>query len=134
MENHMNSRSTCCGDRHRKKNSGSFWGTILIIIGLFWILKEYGWHIGLPGWDAFRHAMIGFVNIFHVNAWSVSLPVILLIIGVLLLIGRRLIGTLLIIFAILFLLPHLIVPGILAILFFPVLLIVLGIIVLTRLL
>ena len=132
MENHQYRQ-----DKHpqrERKSSGSLLGTVLIIIGLLWILKEFGWHIGLPGWHAVREGATNFFNIFHVGAITITWPVILLIVGILLLAGRRLIGTLLIIVAVLFLLPHFIIPGILTILFFPVILLVVGIILIIRIL
>ncbi|HKJ43934.1 MAG TPA: hypothetical protein VKA27_17685 [Sunxiuqinia sp.] len=122
----------CCRER---RTGGSFWGIVLLVIGLLWILKETGWHVGLPGWDAVSHAAGSFLNIFHVAAFAITWPVILLIVGVLLLIGRRLVGTVLVLLALFLFLPHLfIIPGILAVIFFPVLLIVLGIIIISRLL
>lgn len=132
MENHHHKQEFTHG-RERKSN-GSFLGIILVVIGILWILKEIGWHIGLPGWHAVREASSNLLNIFHVGAFTITWPVILLLVGVLLIAGRRLIGTLLIILAVLFLLPHLVIPGILAILFLPVILIVLGIILISRIL
>lgn len=121
---------------HRERRSGpSFLGIVLLVVGLLWILKEIGWHIGLPGWDAVNHAAGSFLNIFHVAAVAITWPVILLIVGILLLIGRRLVGTVLVLLALFLFLPHLmIIPGILAVIFFPVILIVLGIIIISRLL
>ena len=122
-------------DYRERSSGGSFLGIVLLIIGLLWILKEIGWHIGLPGWDSVQYATGSFLNIFHVAAWSITWPVIILIVGFILLIGRRLIGTILVLLALFLFLPHLIIiPGILAIVFFPVLLIVLGIILISRLL
>ena len=118
---------------NEKKSGGSFLGTILIVIGLLWILKEVGWHLSLPGWHAIQHSASSFLNIFHVAAWSVTWPLVLLIVGVLLVLGRRFIGALLIVGALFLFLPHFIIPGILVILFFPVLLVVLGIILISKL-
>ena len=132
MENHHYKQ-----DHNRdceRKSSGSFLGTVLIIIGVLWVLKEIGWHIGLPGWHAVHHAATNFFNIFQVGAIAITWPVILLVVGVILLAGRRLIGTLLIVLAVVFLLPHLIIPGILAIIFLPVLLVIVGIILISKIL
>ena len=134
MERQQNSRSYCSQSDPDKRRGGSFLGTILIIIGLLWILKEFGWQLGFPAVESVRHAIAGVFAIFRVHAWTFALPVLLLIAGVLLVAGHRGIGILLLVLAVLFLMPHLIIPGILAIIFFPVLLIIVGIIFLTRLL
>lgn len=111
----------------------SFLGVLLIVIGVLWVLKEVGWHIGLPAWDSVSHSFVNFLNIFQIGAWSVSWPVVVLIVGVLLLVGRRLVGTLLILLALFLFLPHFIIPGILIILFFPILIVVVGIILISKL-
>lgn len=131
MENQHCSRHE---HKREKNSSGSFLGVILIIVGVLWVLKEIGWHIGLPGWHTIREATSSLMNVFHFGALSVTWPIILLIAGVLLIAGRRLVGLLLILFAVFFILPHFIIPGILAIIFFPVLLVVLGIILISKIL
>ncbi|WP_159518733.1 hypothetical protein [Sunxiuqinia indica] len=126
----------CRSERHHareRKSRGSFLGTVLVVIGILWILKEIGWQLGLPGWHVVQDAGASFLNIFHFGAISVTWPVILLLVGVLLIVGRRLIGALFLVFAILFLLPHLIIPGILLVLFFPLILIILGIVLISKL-
>lgn len=134
MENYHNHRTETHYHRERR-SGGSFLGVVLLIVGLLWILKEIGWHIGLPGWNAVQHATGSFLNIFHFAAWTITWPIILLVVGFLLIAGRRLIGTVLVLLALFLFLPHfIIIPGILAIIFFPVLLIVLGIILISRLL
>ncbi len=133
MENQHRTYENC--QRQEKKSSGSFLGFVLIVIGVLWILKEIGWHIGLPGWHAIQQAGSSFMNIFHFGAISVTWPVIILIVGLLLIAGRRLIGALLVCLAVFLFLPHfLIIPGILALLFFPVVLLVLGIILISKIL
>lgn len=127
MENHYYDRHS---NHHAKerRSGGSFWGIVLLVVGLLWILKEVGWH-------TVEHAAGSFLNVFHVAALTITWPIILLLVGIVLLIGRRLIGTLLVILALIFFLPHLIIiPGILAVVFFPVLLVVAGIIIISRLL
>ncbi|WP_299580974.1 hypothetical protein [uncultured Sunxiuqinia sp.] len=132
MENNSYRQERKCSKE--RKSDGSFLGTVLIIVGVLWILKEFGWHIGLPGWHAVREGMSNFFNIFHVGAVSITWPVILLIVGVLLLAGRRLVGALLLVLAVLFVLPHVIIPGILTIVFFPIILVVVGIILISKIL
>jgi len=121
-----------CSRHH--KNRGSFLGTLLVVLGILWLLKEAGWLHGLPGWDVVRDSFSNFGNIFHLGAITITWPVILLLVGILLIAGRRIIGGILLLFAILFFLPGIIVlPGLIAVFFLPVILIVLGIVVLRKL-
>ena len=120
-----------CEHRH---SSGSFWAYVLIIFGVLWILSKSGWDINFPGIGGF-FAGIGsfFSNLTH---WSggATLPMLILIAGIVLLAGRRFFGALLFVVLIMIFIPHfLILPGILMIIFFPVILIIIGIIVLTKL-
>ena len=134
MDNHRDTHRNCC-NHERRERKGSFLGTVLIVLGILWILKEIGWLHGWPVWYSVQNSFLNLGNIFHFGAIGVTWPVILLIVGVLLLAGRRIIGTLLIFLAILFFLPGgLIIPGILTIFFLPVILIILGIIIIARLL
>ncbi|MGQ8336110.1 hypothetical protein ACUNWD_06120 [Sunxiuqinia sp. A32] len=121
-------------EEHPKKGSSTL-GTILIILGLYFILKETGWLHGIPGWDVFRSSFSNFFNIFHFHAINITWPLVLLIVGAFLIMGRRIIGGILVLLAILFFLPGLIIiPGILAVFLLPVLLIILGVIVISRIL
>lgn len=119
--------------RTEKRHRGSFLGTLLIIIGILWLLNEMGWHIGMMGWNALGHVVTSFVNFFQVSGWAVTFPVIILIAGVLLIAGRRLVGALLLLIFVLFFFP-LILPGILLVILFPVLLVIAGVILITRIL
>ncbi|KOH45289.1 hypothetical protein [Sunxiuqinia dokdonensis] len=133
MENRYENQN--CRPAHERKSGGSFLGTILIVIGVLWILKEIGWHVGLPGWQSMQQAGSNLMNLFHFGAISISWPVIILIAGLLVLAGRRVIGGLLVCLAVFLILPHfVIIPGILALLFFPVILLVLGIILISKIL
>lgn len=133
MENRYDKQP--CHPTHERKSGGSFLGTILIVIGVLWILKEIGWHIGVPGWHSIHQAGSSFMNLFHFGALSLSWPVIILVVGLLLLAGRRVIGALLVCLALFLFLPHfVIIPGILALLFFPVVLLVVGIILISKIL
>ena len=134
MENRHDRKCSCCDKEHRERR-GSFLGTVLLILGILWILNEVGWLHGWPVWHSVQHSVINFGNIFHFGAISVTWPLILLIVGLILIAGRRFIGTVLIVLAILFFLPGgFIIPGILTVFFLPVILIILGIIVIARLL
>ena len=118
---------------HRRR-SNPFWAYVLIIFGILWIMSKSGWDIHLPGFGALFSAIGNFFG--HLTHWSagVNIPIILLILGILLIAGRRVFGTLLLVLLIMILIPNfLIIPGILMILFFPLILILIGIVVLTKL-
>ncbi|MBC8004099.1 MAG: hypothetical protein H7X84_01385 [Verrucomicrobia bacterium] len=118
----------------QKRNKGTFWAYVLIIVGILWIMKRSGWDINLPGFGGFFSAIaLFFGNLAHWSAGA-TLPILLLLAGIILIAGRRFIGALLLVFLILIILPHfLIIPGILMIIFFPLILIIIGIIILTKL-
>lgn len=123
-------------ERHyeHKRNSGSFWAYVLIIVGILWLLKKSGWDINLPGVGDVISAMGQFFS--NMANWSHGsvVPVLLLIAGIILLAGRRFFGALLFVILLLILLPHfLVIPAILITLFFPIILIIIGIIILTKL-
>jgi len=133
MENQTNMRPGC--PSHERKSGSSFLGVVLIAIGVLWILKETGWHIGLPDWHSVHQAGSSFMNLFHFGSISLGWPIIILIVGLLLLAGRRVFGALLVCLAVFLFLPHFsIISGIFALLFFPVVLLVIGIILVSRIL
>lgn len=119
-------------ERHieHRKHSGSFLAYVLIIFGILWILKRSGWDIHLPGLGYFFE-LAG--NLFH---WisGMSLPLLIVLLGVILIIGRKFFGALFLVLLLLIIIPNfLIIPGILMILFIPFFLIILGIIILSNL-
>ncbi len=116
---------------HKGRASGL--GTILLIIGIIWLLKETGWQFHLHGGE-FGNIIAGFASFLGAIAWIVSIPVILLIVGILLITGRKVLGTILVILGILFLLNNLIIPGFVMILFSPIVLIIIGVLLLIKLL
>ncbi len=134
MENHNQVRH----ESHHSKRSdkgGSFLGVVLIILGIGWILRETGVLYGIPGWHSVQHSFQSVAHGFRGDFMGLSWPLILLIAGVVLVAGRRLIGAILILLAIFFFLPgFVIIPGILTIFLLPVILIILGIVVISRLL
>ena len=119
---------------HRQKHSGSLLAWILIIVGIVLILGRAGWNISLPGLGAIVHWIGQFVgDVFHFIT-RIGWPALLVIAGIILLTGRRLIGGLLLFLVLLFILPNfIIIPGILLIIFFPLILIIVGIVILTKL-
>jgi len=117
-----------------KRHSSPFWAYVLIIFGVLWILGKSGWDINLPGIGNLFTAIGNFFG--HLTTWSdgVNVPILLLILGILLIAGRRFLGALLLVLLIMILIPpFLIIPGILLLLFFPVVLIIIGIVILTKL-
>ncbi|MBV5311825.1 MAG: hypothetical protein JZU47_00935 [Prolixibacteraceae bacterium] len=117
-----------------KRHSGSFWAYVLIIFGILWIMKQSGWDIHFPNiGDFFSGIGHFFSNLAH---WSfgAALPVLIILIGIAVLAGRRFFGALLFVVLLMIFIPHfLIIPGILMVLFFPLILIIIGIIILTKL-
>lgn len=119
---------------HKKTKSGSKLAWIFIIVGTLLVLKQTGWTIEIPGISEFFHAVGNTIRgIFHF-AGKIGWPIFLIIAGLLLLAGKRIIGSIVIILLLLFVLPHFIIlPGILIFLFFPIILLVVGIVILTKL-
>lgn len=123
-------------ERHieHRRHSGSFWAYVLIILGVIWILSKSGWDVNLPSLGDF-FAGIGnfFGNLINWSAGA-TLPILILLAGIVLIAGRRFFGALLIALLILILIPHfLVVPGILMVVFLPLILIIVGIVILTKL-
>lgn len=119
---------------HRRRSSGSFLAWVLIIFGAVLILKEIGWEFNIPGFGAIFHGFWEFVGDVFRFIGNIGWPIILVIAGIVLIAGRRLFGALLLLLVLFFILPKFIViPGILMILFFPVILLIAGIVILTKL-
>ena len=117
-----------------RRHSGTFWAYVLIIVGILWILKKSGWEINLPGFGEFFSGIGQFFgNLFHMTAFA-TVPVLIILFGVLLILGRKFLGALFLVLLVMIIVPHfLIIPGILMIIFFPIILIIIGIIVLSNL-
>lgn len=117
-----------------RRHSGSFWAYVLIIVGILWILKKSGWEINLPGFGDFWAGTGQFFG--HLFQWTsfATVPALIILFGIVLLLGRKFLGALLLVLLVMIIVPHfLIVPGILMILFFPLILIIIGIIILSKL-
>lgn len=117
-----------------KENSRETLALVLIGIGLFWILKQTGvfHHFNFFYFDnifrPIRHAIQG------VGHFIFSWPMILIIIGAVLLAGKRSGGLVLLIIGGIFLLPKLIfISGATILILFPIILIALGIALVARL-
>ncbi|NQU87082.1 MAG: hypothetical protein HQ541_15100 [Mariniphaga sp.] len=117
-----------------KNNSKGLLAFILIFIGSLWLLKQLGIYINFPNFH-FHDFFHPFRNAFH-NFWHLifSWQTILIIVGLILLAGKRSTGGLiLIIIGGLFLLPQIfILPGITAVLIFPIVLIGIGVALIAR--
>jgi len=116
------------GNENRSKHKGgSVLGILLIVVGAYWILKETGWGIYLPDWSFFRERFWEVYNFLRAEMGELLLPLFLMIVGVLLVAGRRVGGGLLILLALLVFLPGIIIPGILVVFSLPLVLIIIGI-------
>ena len=118
-----------------KNNSKSTLAIILIAIGGLWLLRQIGLTIGFP--QIYFHDFFNPIrNAFH-DFWHFvfSWPVLLVVIGVVLLAGKRNTGGLvLIIIGGLFLLPKIFfIPGLTAALIIPIVLIGIGVALIARL-
>jgi len=117
-----------------KRQSGSFWAYVLIIFGLLWILKQSGWDIHLPGIGDFFSGVGHFFS--SLANWSIGaiIPILIILIGISLIAGRRFLGALIFVLLLMIFIPHfLIIPGIIMVLFFPIVLIIIGIVILSKL-
>lgn len=126
-EQHWN---TVPGDsRPNRKQGTSVFGIVLVVIGLYWILKETGWSIHLPGLEWIREAVYSVSGFLKQHLGDLLVPVLILVVGLLLISGRRRIGALLVLLVLALLLPGLILPGLFLLFTFPVLLILVGVLV-----
>jgi hypothetical protein len=118
------------------KNSKSVLAILLIVFGGLWLLRQLGIYFDFPHFH-FNELIFPIRNAFH-NVWHFvfSWPIILIIIGLALLAGKRSTGGLvLIIIGGLFLLPKIfIIPGFTAALIFPIVLIGIGVALIARIL
>lgn len=119
---------------HQHKRTSSPLAWILIIVGIFLILKHSGLGFNLLGLSPIFSGIGSFIgSVFH-SITHLGLPALLIIAGVILLIGRRFIGGLLLFLVLIFIVPQfIIIPGILFIVFFPLVLIIVGIVILSKL-
>jgi hypothetical protein len=118
------------------KNSNSILAIILIVLGGLWLLRQLGIYFDFPQLH-FSHLIFPFRNFFYgYGHFIFSWPVILIIIGLILLAGKRTTsGTVLVVIGGLFLLPKIfIVPGLTIALIFPIILIGIGIALIVRIL
>ncbi len=113
---------------HKKDNSKEVLALVLIGIGLVWILKQTGFFFRFPFLN-FHEIFSPIRSAFHgIGHLVFSWPVILIIIGAVLMSGKRSGGLVLLIIGGIFLLPKLFIfSGATIVFLFPVILIALGI-------
>jgi hypothetical protein len=117
-----------------RKSSGSFFAWVLIILGTLWFLKHHGWDINFPNIGAIFSGMVNFFSNFAHWSTSAIFPLIIIFLGIMMIVGRKFLGALLLILLFMMILPgFLIIPGILLVVFLPIVLIIVGIVVLSNL-
>ncbi|WP_303923498.1 hypothetical protein [Draconibacterium sediminis] len=118
----------------KKENSKEVLALVLIGIGLVWILKQTGFFFDFPFLN-FHDIFSPVRSVFHgIGHFVFSWPVILIIIGAVLMAGKRSGGLVLLIIGGIFLLPKLIfISGAAIVFLFPVILIAVGIGLIARL-
>jgi hypothetical protein len=106
---------------------------VLIGIGIIWILRKIGLYFDIP-YFYFQNIFFPFKDLFHsLFGFIFSWQMILIIVGLVLLAGKRSAGIVLIVVGGIFLLPKIFgIHGITFSLFFPVLLVGLGVAMITR--
>lgn len=116
-----------------RNNSKVVFAWMLIGIGVIWILRKIGFYFEIPHFYfqniffPFKHA---FQGLFHI---IFSWQIILIIVGLVLMAGKRPAGIVLIVIGGLFMLPKIFfIPGITFSMFFPVLLVGLGVAIIAR--
>lgn len=107
----------------------------LIVIGFLWILKQTGIFYGFPFFHM-NHVIAPVGRVFSSLAHVIfSWPMILILIGLVLMAGKRSAGLVLLIIGGIFLLPKLfLLSGAMVILFLPLVLIAVGIAIVARIL
>lgn len=120
-------------NKPKNNNSKVVLAWVLIGIGILWILRKMDGYFDIPHFY-FQNIFFPFKNIFHdLSHFLFSWQMVLIIVGLILMAGKRSSGIVLIVVGGIFLLPKLfIVPGLTFSMFFPVLLVGLGIAMIVR--
>ena len=120
-------------NEQHKNNSRTVFAFVLIAVGIFWTLRQLGVYYEFPQFileNVFYPIRQVFYRFSH---FLFSWPMILIIIGGVLLAGKRSIGLVFLIVGGIFILPKLFfIPGITISLLFPVLLIGIGVAMVAR--
>lgn len=122
-------------EQSRNSNSRVVLAFILIIIGSLWLLRKIGFYFDFPNFF-FENIFYPVRQVFHVIGHVVfSWPMILIIIGLVLMAGKRSAGLVLLVVGGIFLLPRIFFfPGLTISFLLPVLLIGFGVAMVARLL
>lgn len=119
--------------RPQKQNSRLILAYVLIALGSFWLLRKIGFHIEFPTlfW---QHIIHPFRQFFQ--GWGdflFSLQMVLILVGLILLAGKRSTGIVLIVIGTVFILPKIfLLPGLGLSFLFPVLLVAIGVAIVTK--
>jgi hypothetical protein len=117
----------------QNNNSKVVLAWVLIGFGMFWILRKIGLYFNFPDFY-FQNIFFPFKSLVHdFSRFIFSWQMVLIMVGLILLSGRRSAGIVLIVIGGIFLLPKLfILPGLTFSMFFPVLLVGLGVALIAR--
>jgi hypothetical protein len=120
-------------NKPEKNSSRIVLAYVLIGLGSIWLLRKIGLYIELPHFYL-QNFFFPFKNLFHdLTHFIFSWQMVLIIVGLILLAGKRSAGVVLIAIGGIFLLPKIfVVPGLTFSMFFPVLLVGLGIALIVR--
>lgn len=120
-------------NEQQKDNSKVILALILIVIGIFWALKMIGVHFEIPRL-VWQNVFYPVRHMFHtIGHFIFSWPMILIVIGLLLMAGKRTIGLVLVIVGGIFIIPKLFFfPGLSLSFALPVLLIGIGVAMVAR--
>ncbi len=115
-------------NKPENRNSRVVLAFVLIGIGSLWLLRKIGLYFEWPQFYL-QNLFFPFKNVFHdLTQFIFSWQMILIIVGLILMAGKRSAGVVLIVIGGIFLLPKIfILPGLTFSMFFPVLLVGLGI-------
>ena len=119
----------------QRNNSRIVLAVFLIFIGMVWLLRKIGFYIEFPNIN-FEHIFYPVRQVFNgLKHFIFSWPMILIIIGIVLMAGKRSSGIVLVIVGGVFLLPKIFLfPGLTISFLFPVLLIGFGVAMVARIL
>jgi len=120
-------------NKPENNNSKVILAWVLIVIGVIWILRKIGFYFEFPHFY-FQNIFFPFKHMFQgLFDFIFSWQIVLIIVGLILMAGKRSAGIVLIVIGGIFMLPKLfIIPGITFSMFFPVLLVGLGIAMIVR--
>jgi hypothetical protein len=120
-------------NKPENRNSKIVLAWVLIGIGIIWILRKIGIYFDLPHFY-FQNIFFPFKNIFQgFFHFIFSWPMILIIVGLILMAGKRSAGVVLIVIGGIFMLPRIFfIPGLTFSMIFPVILVGLGIAMIVR--